>query len=71
MTVDVLHGTAQQLLRLAEREGRDVTTLVEEALQTYIGAAAITDLDADEIGAVQMALLPELEEIPEWTGGGE
>lgn len=60
MTVEVLSTTAAALQSLAKEEGRDLDALVEEALQNYLCAAGMTDLESEEIAGVQMALLPEL-----------
>ena len=48
-----------------------VPVLVKEAVQDYLDAAAITDLDDLETAETQVALLGELREIPGWNGGGE
>jgi predicted transcriptional regulator len=66
MTIELPGGIEDQLRSLARRQGRDVRTLVEEAVRQYIDAAAITDLDANEVGEAQIALLGELSDIPDW-----
>ena len=40
--------------------------LVEEAIRQYLEAAAITDLDANDVAEAQGALLGELPNIPNW-----
>jgi len=39
---------------------REVYELVEEAVQLYLEAAAITDLTVEEVGETQLALAGEL-----------
>ena len=65
-----LPGSVEQLLRdLAARQGRDVHTLVEEAIRQYLEAAAITDLEASEVAEAQVALLGELPDVSDWKAG--
>jgi predicted transcriptional regulator len=65
-----LPGSVEEQLRvLATRQGRDVHVLVEEAIRQYLEAAAITDVDANDIAEAQAALLGELPHIPDWKTG--
>jgi len=65
-----LPGSVEDQLRtLAARQGRDVRALVEEAIRQYLEAAAITDLDANDVAEAQAALLGELPHIPDWKAG--
>jgi predicted DNA-binding protein len=65
MTIE-LPGTLEERLQdLAARQGREIGVLVEEAIEEYLEAAAITDLDATEISEAQMALMGELGGITE------
>lgn len=66
MTIELAGGVEEQLRDLASRQGRDVGTLVEEAVREYLEAAAITDLDPAEVAETQVALLAELRDVPEW-----
>ena len=66
MSIELSGNVEEQLRGLALKQGRDVRTLVEEAVQQYLEAAAITDLEADEVAATQAALLGELPDIAEW-----
>jgi len=70
MVVELAGNVEEQLQELAERQGRDVSVLVEEAVREYLIAAAITDLAAEEVAATQDALVGELRELPAWKGGG-
>jgi predicted transcriptional regulator len=65
-----LPGSVEELLRtLAARQGRDVRVLVEEAIRQYLEAAAITDLDVNDVAEAQAALLGELPHIRDWKAG--
>jgi predicted transcriptional regulator len=65
-----LPGTVEQQLRtLAAKQGRDVRALVEEAIRQYLEAAAITDLNADDVAEAQAALLCELPHFRDWKAG--
>lgn len=71
MTIELTGLVEEQLRDLAGKQGRDIGVLVEEAVQDYLDAAAITDLDSSAAAETQMALLGELREIPAWDGGRE
>lgn len=43
------------------KQERDVSLLVEEAVRDDVTAAAITDLESDQVAETQMALIVELE----------
>lgn len=51
------------------RQGRAIATLIEEAAQEDLVAAAITDLATAEIAETQIALMPELRGLPELATG--
>jgi predicted transcriptional regulator len=71
VSIDLPRSVEKELRTLAEREGRDVGLIVEEAIRRYLEAAAITDLDANAVADAQAALLGELPELPDWkTGDG-
>jgi len=70
MTIELPAAVEAQLKILAIKQGRDLRTLVEEALRQYIEFTAITDLDASDVGGTQMALLDELASLPDWKAGG-
>jgi hypothetical protein len=55
-----------QLRILAERQGRDVRALAEEASQQYLISAAITDLDITDVAETQALLVSELLNLDEW-----
>ncbi len=69
MTVELTGNVETQLRDLASRQGRNVGTLVEEAVRDYLETAAITDLEPAEVAEAQVALVNELEELPEWQDG--
>ena len=66
MSIDLPSSVEEQLRRLAAQQGRDVATLVQEALRQYIERAAITDIETDEVAETQAALVGELPDIAEW-----
>jgi len=59
----------EQLRTLADRQGRDLDVLIQEAVRDYLVAAATNDLDAGEIAEAQLALTAELHGIPGWKDG--
>jgi predicted transcriptional regulator len=71
MTIELRGSVEEQLRDLAGKQGREVSVLVEEAVQGYLDAAAITDLDDSAVAETQVALLGELRGITGWNGGGD
>jgi predicted transcriptional regulator len=61
MTIELTGSVEEQLRDLAGKQGRDVNVLVEEAVQDYLDAAAITDLDSSEVAATQVAIITALD----------
>ncbi|MCP3958477.1 MAG: hypothetical protein GY719_11545 [bacterium] len=70
MVVDLTASVEEQLRDLASRQGRDIGVLVEEALLRYLEVAAITDLNPTDVAEAQVALIDELDDIPEWKDIG-
>ncbi len=66
MSIQLRQNVEEQIRNLAKKQGRDVGVLVEEAVRLYLDAAAIGDLDSDDVAEAQTALLSELPEIPDW-----
>src|SRR5205085_10891134 len=66
MLIDLSNAVEEQLRHLAEREGRDVRIVLEDAVRQYAEAASITDLDADDVGETQLALASELPAHSDW-----
>jgi len=66
MTVQLPKRVEEELRLLAERQGRPMDALIQEAVGQYLEAAAITDTSADEVAATQEALMDELTDIPAW-----
>jgi predicted DNA-binding protein len=66
VSIDLPGSMEEQLRSLAARQGRDVRTLVEEAIHQYLESAAITDLDATQVAEAQVALLGELPDVSDW-----
>lgn len=64
MVVNVSDDLAGALRKRAQNEGRDIGSLVEEAVREYLISSAITDLSPEQIGEAQLALLPELNAPP-------
>lgn len=66
MSIDLPGSVEEQLRILAAKQGRDVPTLVEEAIRQYLEATAITDVESNELADTQAALLAELPHISDW-----
>jgi len=66
MTIDLSTPLAEELRRLAGVSGKDVETLVGEAVRQYLDAASITDVSSDDVAATQASLVSELGRIPAW-----
>lgn len=69
MSIELPASVEDQLRSLAAKQGREVRTLVEEAVRQYLESAAITDLDASQVAEAQAILTGELPEVPEWKAG--
>jgi len=66
VSIDLPNSVEAQLRTLAQQQGRDVRAVVEEAIRLYLEAAAITDVDSNDVAETQTALLAELPPIPDW-----
>ena len=66
MSIELPDSVVEQLRNLAAKQGRDVRTLVEEAIRQYLESAAITDLDATQVAETQATLLGELPDVSDW-----
>lgn len=66
MTIELSADIESQLRELAASEGRDVTTLVDEAIKHYVEIRSITDLSSADIAEGQMAMLREMPPMPDW-----
>jgi predicted transcriptional regulator len=66
MVIEVSRPVEDQLRELAQKQGREIGALIEEALREYLEATTITDLATAAVGQTQMALLDELPGISEW-----
>ena len=66
MTIDLPSVVEEQLRDLAKRQNRDIAELIEDALRQYLEAAAITDLDQNQVAETQGKLLSELSPISKW-----
>lgn len=71
MTIELPARVEKDLRDLAVIQNRGVGEVVEDAVRLYLEAAAITDLDAEEVGETQTAMAGELRGIEEWKGGSE
>jgi predicted DNA-binding protein len=56
----------EQLRNLAAKQGRNVRTLVEEAVRHYLESAAITDLELTQVAEAQAVMLGELRDVSDW-----
>jgi predicted transcriptional regulator len=66
MTIELPNVVEEQLRDLAKKQNRDVAAVIEEAVRQYIEAAAITDVDLEQIAETQGTLLCELPPISKW-----
>jgi hypothetical protein len=66
MPIDLPSVVEEQLRDLAKRQNRDIAELIEEAIRQYLEAAAITDLDPNQVAETQAKLLSELPPISKW-----
>jgi predicted transcriptional regulator len=66
MTIDLPSVVEEQLRDLAKKQNRDIAELIEEAIRQYLEAAAITDLDPNQVAETQAKLLSELPPISKW-----
>lgn len=66
MTIELPSGLEAELQDLAMKEGRNIGTIVEEAVRQYLEAMAITDLNSGEIAEAQVELARELPDISAW-----
>ena len=66
MTIDLPSVVEEQLCDLAKRQNRDIAELIEDAIRQYLEAAAITDLDPNQVAETQAKLLSELSPISKW-----
>jgi len=57
MMVELPQKVEQELRSLAERQGRSLDDLLEEAVEQYLVAASLTDTTPGEVAATQTALL--------------
>jgi hypothetical protein len=70
MTIELPASVEQELRTTAVKQGRDVETLVLEAIRCYLEAEAITDLSAETVAEAQLALVGELSTVDGWEHGG-
>jgi predicted transcriptional regulator len=66
MTIDLPSVVEDQLRDLAKRQNRDIAELIEDAVRQYLEAAAITDVDLNQVAETQTELLGELSPISKW-----
>jgi predicted transcriptional regulator len=66
MSIERPSSVEEQLRNLAAKQGRDVRTLVEEAVRQYLQSAAITDLEPTQVAEAQAAVLGELPNVSNW-----
>jgi predicted transcriptional regulator len=64
MTIQLPPAIEADLRSLAEKQGRDVLALIEEAVQQYMDDVAITDVSPADVAAAQIAVLGEISSPP-------
>jgi predicted DNA-binding protein len=55
MSIELPCSVEEQIRNLAAKQGRDVRTLVEEAVRQYLESAAITDLEPTQVAEAGQA----------------
>lgn len=70
MHIELPAAVEARLRTLASRQGRDIGALLEEAVQQYLDAAAITDVEGDLVAETQAVLIAELPPVDEWKRRG-
>jgi hypothetical protein len=68
MTIELPQAIETELPTVAEKQGREVLAVIEDAIQQYLDGTAITDLDPTDVAAVQISVLGELSAPPDWHG---
>lgn len=71
MSIELSPSMEEELRDLAAKRGREVRVLAEEAIRTYLEAAAVTDLDPEQVAEAQLALIGELGALPAWEPQGK
>jgi len=66
VTIDLPSVVEEQLRDLAKRQNRDIAELIEDAVRQYLEAAAITDVDPNQVAETQAKPLTELPRISKW-----
>jgi predicted transcriptional regulator len=66
MTIDLPSVVEAQLRDLARKQNRDIAELIQDAIRQYLEAAAITDLDPNQVAETQAKLVSELPPISKW-----
>jgi predicted transcriptional regulator len=66
VTIDLPSVVEKQLRDLAKKQNRDITELIEDAIRQYLEAAAITDVNPNQVAETQAKLLSELPSIAKW-----
>jgi predicted transcriptional regulator len=66
MAIDLPSVVEEQLRDLAKRQNRDIAELIEDAVRQYLEAAAITDVDPNQVAETQVQLVGELPPISKW-----
>ena len=66
MTIDLPSVVEAQLRDLARKQNRDIAELIQDAIRQYLEAAAITDLDPNQVAETQTKLVSELPPISKW-----
>jgi predicted transcriptional regulator len=69
MTIELPREIETELRAVAEKEGRAVIAVIEDAVQQYLDGAAITDLESADVAAVQISVLGDLSYPADFEAG--
>ncbi len=68
MTIELSRTIETELRSIAQKQGRDVLAVLEDAVQQYLVGTAIVDLDPADVAATQISVLGELSNVSDWNG---
>jgi hypothetical protein len=66
--IELPQAIETELRTVAEKQGRDILAVIEDAVQQYLDGASITDLDPTDVANAQISVLGELSVPSDWHG---
>jgi predicted transcriptional regulator len=68
MTIELPQAIETELRTVAEKQGRDILAVIEDAVQQYLDGTSITDLAPADVAEAQISVLGELSASSDWHG---